>query len=141
VCAHQFIFCVIFFLHINSHPQYHGFTLLMGVALSDCGAVEPPPLAKVAEEQECSTSTTTITPTGHTIVEECELEGQLCVWPGSHWALLGLGEMVDPGWVSAHECFRECVRGCVRECVSKCGRICAGDVCARFADSRVRACA
>jgi len=53
--------------------QYHGFTLLMGVALSDCGLEN-----------------------SGRVVRPSELEGQLCVWPRSHWHLQGMGKMCDP---------------------------------------------
>ncbi|OEU15943.1 hypothetical protein FRACYDRAFT_240639 [Fragilariopsis cylindrus CCMP1102] len=62
--------------------QYHGFTLLMGVALSDCGLVQ-----MVDNGVNGKTNGVTLT---------SELEGQLCVWPLSHWDLQGMGRMCEP---------------------------------------------
>jgi hypothetical protein len=66
--------------------QYHGFTLLMGVALSDCGVVH---MVDNSGGGGGGGKTNGVSLTS-------ELEGQLCVWPLSHWDLQGMGRMCEP---------------------------------------------
>ena len=75
--------------------QYHGFTLLMGVALSDCGDVVRS-VEETNEQQSTPKKKKKKKKKKDDVVVPSELEGQLCVWPRSHWHLQGMGQMCEP---------------------------------------------
>jgi hypothetical protein len=100
--------------------QYHGFTLLMGVALSDCGYGDGDSTApRSGATQESGPAAETAAQTEHTAAgaddsagdfKACGdgLEGNLCVWPQSHHDLMrSCAPLCEPGAVDYDALARE----------------------------------